>query len=310
MIRLPAIALCLLLPLCTQATALTPNPTIYPPADRIIAIGDLHGDLDGTLQVFHRAGITDQQNHWIAGDLVVVQTGDQLDRGDDEQAILEYLQRLQKEASAAGGTLHILNGNHELMNARLDLRYVTEGGFTDFEDAVTIGEPDSLLLAHDKSQWARITAFRPGGPYARLLAERNCVIVIGETVFAHGGVLPGNLDYGLEQLNLDIRTWLLGEGPAPDGIHTSQSPTWTRLYSDAPDSLACATLDSVLTRLDVKRLVVGHTIQDGGITAHCSNQVWCIDVGIAEHYGGSPAALEIIGDQVRVLDLGTASSDP
>ena len=108
---------------------------------------------------------------WIGGDLIVVQTGDQLDRGDEEQSILELLDRLQDEATAVGGAVHVLNGNHELMNARPDFRYVTEGGFEDFEDAVVIAEEDSLLLAYEPDQRARVAAFRPGGPFALMLAE-------------------------------------------------------------------------------------------------------------------------------------------
>ncbi len=278
-----------------------PTPTFFPPVERIVAIGDLHGDLDRTLDAFQMAGIIDQSHHWAAGKLVVVQTGDQLDRGDQEQALLEFLDRLQGEALAAGGRLHLLNGNHELMNGRLDLRYVTEGGFADFEDAVTLNELDSLLLAHEPGQRARVAAFRPGGPYAMLLAEHNTILMIGDNLFVHGGVLPSHLDYGLEKLNREIQWWLAGEGPAPEEIHTSKSPTWTRIYSNEPDEDSCLTLDEVLTRLGAARMIVGHTVQDEGIVAHCNNRVWCIDAGLSHYYGGPINALEIMGDEVRVM---------
>ena len=90
-------------------------------------------------------------------------------------------------------------------------------------------------------------------------------------------------------------------GPEALWIRGSRSPVWNRLYSDAPDLAACDTLASVLDRLDVERLVVGHTVQDGGITAYCGGRVWCIDVGMAEHYGGRTEVLEIRGDAVRGL---------
>ena len=204
-----------------------------------MAIGDLHGDLDATRQALRLAGAIDENDHWIGGDLILVQTGDQLDRGDEEQAILELLDRLQDEAQAAGGAVHVLNGNHELMNARPDLRYVTEGGFEDFEDAVIIAEEDSLLLAYDPDQRARVAAFRPGGPFALMLAERPVVLILGENVFVHGGVLPMHLDYGLDRLNNEVRDWLLGKGEPPEFIHTSQSPTWARNYSDDVEADDC-----------------------------------------------------------------------
>jgi len=302
MMRLTAlIVTALALSMPSFAAPIEVAPTFYPSAERIIAIGDLHGDLDRTQEVFQMAGITDKSGHWVAGELVVVQTGDQLDRGDQEQALLEFLDRLQDEALAVGGRLHLMNGNHELMNARLDLRYVTEGGFADFEDAVTISEPDSLLLAHEPNKRARVAAFRPGGPYALLLAEHNTVLMIGDNLFVHGGVLPSHLDYGLEKLNREIQLWLAGEGPAPEGIHTSKSPTWTRIYSDEPDENSCLTLEEVLTRIGAARMIVGHTVQEDGIVSRCNNRVWCIDSGLARYYEGPINALEIIGDEIRVL---------
>ena len=61
-----------------------------------------------------------------------MQVGDQLDRGDNEIQILYFLERLQKEAAAAGGALHILNGNHETMNVGGRFRYATTPGRIDF----------------------------------------------------------------------------------------------------------------------------------------------------------------------------------
>ncbi len=270
-------------------------------SQRIVALGDLHGDLGATRQALRLAGAIDDSDHWIGEDLVVVQTGDQLDRGDQEQAILELLDRLQDEARAAGGALHVLNGNHELMNVRLDLRYVTEGGFADFQDAVVITEEDSLLLAHEPDHRARVAAFRPGGPYARLLAERPVVLVIDGNVFVHGGLLPMHLDYGVERLNREVRQWLLGEGEAPDFIHTSESPTWTRNYSDEVDDQDCLQLNDVLERLGAVRMIVGHSVQEDGITPLCEGRVWCIDAGMSEYYGSRIEVLEIDGDELRVL---------
>lgn len=270
-------------------------------ADRIVAIGDLHGDLAATRQALQLAGAVDPSDHWIGGSLVVVQTGDQLDRGDQERAILHLLNRLQEEALAAGGALYLLNGNHELMNARLDLRYVTEGGFADFADVAAEAPLDSLLLAYAPAQRGRVAAFRPGGPYARLLAERPVILVLGETLFVHGGLLPGHLEYGIDRINTEVRQWLLGEGDPPPFIHKGESPTWSRTYSDGVDEVGCAQLAAVLAELGVKRMVVGHTVQEEGITAYCDDQVWCIDSGIAEHYGNHVQVLEIQDGQVRAL---------
>src|SRR5262245_61138965 len=61
---------------------------------RIVAVGDLHGDLQSTRQALRLARAIDEKDHWIGGDLTLVQTGDQLDRGDQEREILDLLERL------------------------------------------------------------------------------------------------------------------------------------------------------------------------------------------------------------------------
>src|SRR5690606_13381673 len=137
----------------------------FPAPARLVAIGDLHGDIAATRKALRLAGAIDDNDRWVGGELVIVQTGDQLDRGDDEQAILELLARVQRAASEAGGALHILNGNHEFMNALGDLRYVTPGGLADFEDAPGV-DPDapelaSLMPRVPEQARARVAAFWP-----------------------------------------------------------------------------------------------------------------------------------------------------
>jgi hypothetical protein len=279
-----------------------PYATRLAAPERIVAIGDLHGDLSATRAAFRLAGAIDSLDHWAGGELVIVQTGDILDRGDDEEAIFRFLEELSGEATEAGGGVHVLNGNHELMNAYLDYRYVTEGGWADFEDVTTVATVDSFLATLEPHQRARAQTLRPGGEFAlHHLAENNTFLIVGTTLFTHGGVLPEHVDWGLDRMNGEIRSWLRGEIPQPEWIRGELSPVWNRLYSDAPDQAACDTLSAVLDGLNVERMVVGHTIQDAGITSYCGGRVWCIDVGMAKHYGGRPEVLEIRGAVVRGL---------
>ncbi len=272
-------------------------------APRIVAFGDVHGDLQATLAALRLAGaIAPDGESWIGGALVLVQTGDQLDRGDDERAILELFDRLAKEAAAAGGAFHILNGNHELMNAAGDLRYVTPGGFADFARVPGLKLNDPRFASAPEVVRPRLAAFAPGGPYARMLATRPTVLVVGDTVFAHGGVLPEHVSYGLEKINQEVQRWLLGQVATPPAITSGEnSPVWTRDYSMAPDAEDCATLDRALAAIPAKRMVVGHTVQIEGVKSACDGKVWLVDVGMAKHYGGSPAVIEIVGDTVNVL---------
>lgn len=57
--------------------------TVNPAAPRIVAFSDVHGDIEAARAALRLAGAIDDEDRWIGGDLVVVQTGDQLDRGDE-----------------------------------------------------------------------------------------------------------------------------------------------------------------------------------------------------------------------------------
>jgi hypothetical protein len=48
-------------------------------------------------------------------------------------------------------------------------------------------------------------------------------------------------------------------------------------------------------------MVVGHTVNREGISPACGEKVWRVDVGLAEHYGGSPAVLELRNGEPRVV---------
>jgi hypothetical protein len=282
------------------ASAPTP-PTRLPAAERIVAIGDLHGDLAATKAALRLAKVMDDGGHWSGDKTVVVQTGDILDRGDGEEAILDLFATLAKEADPAGGRVVVLNGNHELMNVAGDFRYVTPGGFRDFEDAPGVGSDDPRAAAAPPEQRARLAAFLPGAHYARKFASQPVVLVVGDNVFAHGGVLPKHVRYGIERLNRETAAWLLGRGNGGMSVvNAPDSPVWSRHFSDEPDASDCELLAESLKALEAKRMVVGHTPQRR-IASACDAQVWRIDVGMSAHYGGKPEVLEIVGDSVRAL---------
>jgi hypothetical protein len=263
---------------------LAPIPIVVPiTARRIVAIGDLHGDLGATRAALRAARAIDDKDQWIGGELVIVQTGDVLDRGDDEIEIYQLLERLEADARKAGGALILLDGNHELMNAARDYRYVTPGAMADFGPR-------------------REQALDPGAPWAKKLARYNLVAIVGGTLFSHAGVLPDWITH-LDDMNLSSRCWLDGQagGPSdpPLALTSESSPVWTRAFG--MDDVDCTAVATTLTKLGVQRMVVGHTPQPNGINSACDGKLWRIDVGLAQLYGGPIEVLEL-GDQPRVLE--------
>ena len=84
-------------------------------AQRIVAVGDVHGNMGGFSAILQSASLLDGDGHWAGGDATLVQTGDVTDRGDDVRAAMELLMRLEAEAAEAGGQVVVLLGNHEVM---------------------------------------------------------------------------------------------------------------------------------------------------------------------------------------------------
>lgn len=276
-------------------------PTRWPTPPRLIAIGDVHGDAVATRRALQLGGAIDDRGAWIGNDLVVVQTGDQIDRGDDDRAVLDYFDELEDQARAAGGALIVLNGNHEFMNALGDLRYVTPASLRSF-DGVPVPDGMAVTLARvPEPARMRLAAFVPGGVYARRLAERNVVAVVGDSVFVHGGVLP-QYATNLDELNERARAWLRGDEPQlPPALMADDGPLWSRHYSHETGPVQCKLLDESLAAIGASRMVVGHTPQLSGITSACNDKVWRIDVGMAAFYGGPTQVLEITADGVQVM---------
>lgn len=270
---------------------------------RVVAIGDIHGDFDAMQRSLRAGGVVDESGAWVGGDATLVQTGDVLDRGDDEQQIIDYLDALRDEAKAAGGQVVLLNGNHEIMNVAGDLRYVTPGGFADFADVPGLDLTAPVLAQFPEHARPRMAAFMPGGPYARKLAERRVIAIVNDSVFVHGGVLAKHAEYGIDAINEQTSAWMRGERDAPLILQGDDAPIWTRIYSDGKAD--CPTLEKALTALGAARMVVGHTVQKQGVTSDCDGKIWRIDVGMSAHYGGQPGALEISGADVRPLTAAT-----
>ena len=66
--------------------------------ERIVAVGDIHGDYDNFLKVLQGADIVNRRGNWIAGETHLVQLGDVPDRGPDTSNVIALLKKLEKQA--------------------------------------------------------------------------------------------------------------------------------------------------------------------------------------------------------------------
>jgi hypothetical protein len=270
---------------------------------RVVAIGDLHSDIGQTRAAFRLAGATDANGTWIGGGLNVVQLGDMIGRSDDERQVLDFLFDIREQARAVGGGVHLLIGNHEVMGARVDNQAVGTNPFPGYEDLLGLDLADVRLGFLSEAQKKRGAALMAGGPYAKRFATLPTVIKLGETIYAHGGVVPRWARYGIDKINSEVSHWLFGDAPEPEsslGVDDGDCVMWTRQFSSAVDAGDCTALDASLALLGAKRMIVAHTVQPT-ITGYCNNKVWVIDVGMSRYYGGPIEVLEIVNDETLTV---------
>jgi hypothetical protein len=260
-----------LFPFSSKDEEFVVEPTFYPAVDRIIAIGDVHGDVKALRSCLRIAGLVDDADRWTGGTAHLVQLGDILDRGDAERGCIDLLFSLQEQARAAGGNVHVLLGNHEIMNVDHDFRYVTRDSWAGWAAAGegAAGRRQRLgdvlaTLSYPPHQRERAAAFRPGGAVARRLARMPVAVRIGDALFVHAGARLRHAAYGLERMNAEAAAWLRGRRPRPEVLDEDDSPLWVRQYSVPNVKPAVEReLENVLRALNCQRMVVGHTPQVG-----------------------------------------------
>ena len=259
----PVLLCLLLLPaLSTAAAPKAKDPFVFEGVERIVAVADVHGDVEAFKDVLRLAGLIDAKDHWIGGKTHLVQTGDVPDRGDHTRDAFELLMRLETEARKAGGRVHALLGNHELMNMRGDLRYVTPGELASFADQA----PTADAPAESRGLHGHTAAYAADGRYGRWLRTHPAVIRVNDTLFLHGGLAPTVPGTTLEAVN----RWVWQDvtpGQPPGGAVDPNGPVWFRGYAIDDEAKWDAGLTQVLERFGARRMVMGHTpTKDGRLS--------------------------------------------
>jgi hypothetical protein len=191
--------------------------------ERVVAVGDVHGAFPELVAILEEAGLISEERLWVGGAAHLVMLGDITDRGPASREALTLIMRLQSEARLAGGRVHALLGNHEVMNLTGDLRYTSTEEFAAFsaeEDpgarkqalkrathSSIIGNGDLRKIRHDFAKrcppgyFGHRQAFSPEGLYGRWLLSQQVVVVINDVAFVHGGLPPLLLELEPDAIN-------------------------------------------------------------------------------------------------------------
>lgn len=285
------------------------TPTYFDAAQRVIVIGDVHGDLARLTECFYATGVLNKNTEWTAypPNTVVVQLGDQVDsrnRGSNDDwervpdtEVMLFMDRIDNLARLKGGRVISLIGNHEIMNVLGDFTYVSDNSGRDLS--------------------LRKQRFEPGGPFAKVLAKRCVVAKVGSLMFVHGGILPMHLmlvDGNLHRMNEIVRKFLRGETMEMhdktllhDVVVGDRGILWTRAYMDIVNNMESMqeVLSYVLGNTGCKLVCVGHNTVSA-ITGVSGGRLWLVDTGLSRAYGNeSFQVLEILndGEEFKIVEI-------
>jgi Calcineurin-like phosphoesterase len=285
--------------------------------ERVVAIGDVHGDYEQFVAALRSAKLIDSQESWSGGKTHLVQTGDVLDRGPDSRKVMDLLMKLEKEARRAGGWVHFLIGNHEAMNIYGDLRYVSPGEFAAFRDSNSEKAREELNKADleqikSASPLKNVPAFDeafrqkwesehplgfaeqrrelgPSGKYGKWIRSHNAVVKINDTLFLHGGIGPKYVDSSVRQINERVREELEDFTKLKGGIvMDGEGPLWYRGLAQGDETALESEVKAVLENYQAERIVIGHTPTDGAILPRFGGKVLMIDVGLSRVFDSRP----------------------
>ena len=148
--------------------------SIYKNVDSLYVIGDVHGRYEQLINLLQNSNLVDDDLNWIAGKSHLVFLGDLFDRGQDVTKVLWFIYSLEDMAEAAGGKIHLVLGNHEIMTMTKDLRYVNNKEL-------------AIARAYGK-QYDEL--FHPTISFlGAWLRTKPSVLKIDNAIFAHGGVV-------------------------------------------------------------------------------------------------------------------------
>src|SRR5438309_3593607 len=233
------------------------SPADAAPAQRIVAVGDLHGDYAAWLTIARSAGVIDATGHWAAGNTILVQMGDITDREPDSLKIIRSLQQLQKEAPRKGGKAIVILGNHEAMNLLGDNRYTTAGEYAAFDDSQSAARRDRVYEANrakleaaaratdpkataDQVRAAWMTehplgwvehtlAWGPSGELGKWATRNPAIAKIGGTLFVHGGISAEYSKLGIDEINKRVAAVMAAGDDRPNSILSDPlGPLWYR----------------------------------------------------------------------------------
>ena len=269
----------------------TEKASVYDDAERIITISDVHGQYDLMRELLLTSGVIDSLDNWTLGEGHLVVIGDNLDRGEQVLPILWLFFKLEQQALVAGGRLHILLGNHEMMVLHGDQRYLSRKYI--------------YTAAGFRTPYPEL--FAEGSILGDWIAQHQVAVSINQNLFLHAGISPELLDLklSLDEINRLFRERIMRKpdseiyaDPVLDLLYGDYGPLWYRGYFEE-EPLSKGKFRKQLRQYDVEKMIVGHTSQED-IQTRYNGQLIVVDCSIKLGQRGQVLLIE--GESMQIID--------
>lgn len=267
------------------------QPSVYSMPEKLIAISDIEGCFEQFKDFLIANKVMDKHYKWTFGKGHLVTVGDFFDRGLLVTQTLWLIYSLEEQAEKAGGKVHFILGNHDLMNMNNDFRYVRKKYL---ENATFLGQE-------------YYDFYKPDTELGRWLATKNLMEKIGDYVFLHAGISKevNDLNMGVEEINKYARTYYFNNRKAAlyaDPIGKTiymfgKSPMWYRGFGK--EDIKKSVFAAISKNMDAKKFVIGHTLHEA-VTYLMDKRV--IDLDVA-HAKGTTQGLLIENGQEYTVDI-------
>jgi hypothetical protein len=204
----------------TGPRAISPDEITLPEGSPLFVVADTHGEFEILVELLQKHGVINRALQWSFGSGHMAVLGDVFDRGPNQTEILWLLYELERQASAAGGGLHFVLGNHETL-ALLGARQYLNPKYR--ASAQALGVPVYAML------WDEHTLL------GRWLRTKPSVQKIGGYLCLHGGLSAEivNRGYTLAAMNQSVRD-MLTYTPAYTGPNDRYAPDDLRVLANNP----------------------------------------------------------------------------
>ena len=265
----------------------------YKNVSRQLVISDIEGNFAAFRKLLQVNAVIDDKFNWTFGTGHLVLTGDFVDRGEQVTEVQWLIYSLEEKAKAAGGYVHYILGNHEIMNMSGDLRYLN----SKYAEAV------ALLGERYESLYGATSEL------GRWLRTKNIAEKIDKILYTHGGISAemNSMDITISDLNELSRPFYADSSfnfpdKRLDTIFNDAGPFWYRGYYKNVTPGIPAQIAETFSKFRVRKIVTGHSVVADTISVWYKGKLINTDV---HHANGHSEALLIEGDKFyRVNALG------